>query len=348
MNVIYRDSQTYIFKADKGYLIKEIMIDDKNSEKAKADGSYTFDEVTDDHTVTAVYEQGGAVGSLTWHYDAASKTLTIRGAGDIPDDYGLYAKPWMPYHNDIETIVIEDGVTSIGCQAFAGCGKLTTAFVGSDVSYIGMGAFATCNMLSAIHIPAKVTYIGSTAFSVCSSLTKITVDADNTHYCSVNGVLYNKKQFILSACPGAQTGEFVVPEGITSIGASAFCACDKLVAITLPDSLTFIGQNAFTYCSLLKSIVIPDSVTSLGMGAFASCLELGAVTISRNIASIGEYAFFDCPRLAEVTCLNPVPPRLNSSTFYKIKKCRLKVPASAVSAYKAASYWNAFEQVEGI
>ena len=82
----------------------------------------------------------------------------------------------------------------------------------------------------------------------------------------------------------------VVSDGVTSIGDSAFFACEKLLSVSLPDSLRTIGDSAFHYCCSLKQLVIPDSVTKLGAGMCAYyCLD--SLTIGRGVSEVGAHAF---------------------------------------------------------
>ncbi len=93
--------------------------------------------------------------------------------------------------------------------------------------------------------------------------------------------------------------EAVVPEGVTSIGNSAFYDCRLLIGITIPDSVTSIGKSAFGYCTSLASITIPDSVTNIGEDAFWQCNSLSNITIPDSVTSIGEGAFNGCLGLAD-------------------------------------------------
>lgn len=89
----------------------------------------------------------------------------------------------------------------------------------------------------------------------------------------------------------------IIPNSVTSIGSSAFNQCRSLLSITIPEGLTSIGGATFYQCVLLTSITIPSTVTSIGMNAFYQCYELRNITIPDNVTSIGLNAFFGCTSL---------------------------------------------------
>ncbi len=151
----------------------------------------------------------------------------------------------------------------------------------------------------------SVTSIGDSAFSRCSSLTSIDVASGNTHYSSIDGVLYNYAQDTLIQCPGARTS-LTIPNSVTSIGSWAFFYCSGLTSVTIPNSVTSIERSAFSYCSGLTSVTIPNSVTSIGIMAFSYCIGLTSVTIPNSVSYIGDWAFSDCSGLTSVTIPNSV------------------------------------------
>ena len=110
-------------------------------------------------------------------------TLTISGTGDIPDyrifydtDTGQTIAPWYSEREKIKKIVIENGVTSIGQEAFTYCESLTSVTIPNSVTSIGKFAFKGCSELESITIPNSVTSIGEGVFSNCYALTSITFE----------------------------------------------------------------------------------------------------------------------------------------------------------------------------
>ena len=182
----------------------------------------------------------GTWGNLTWTLDAETGELVISGEGEMHELSSTDA--WRNYQNIIKSVVIGDGITSIGNDAFSGCSSLTSIDIPNSVTSIGNFAFSRCSSLTNITIPDGVTSIGDSAFTNCSSLASITI-----------------------------------PDGVTSIEYSVFSGCSSLASITIPNSATSIGAYAFRNCSSLTSITIPDSVTSIEYYAFKSCNSLTSV-----------------------------------------------------------------------
>lgn len=103
---------------------------------------------------------------------------------------------------------------------------------------------------------------------------------------------------VLIKCYGKDR-DVAIPDGVTSIGDSAFQWRTKLTSITIPDGVTDICTRAFYTCSNLSSITIPNSVTSIGDSAFSGCSNLTSITIPDSVTSIGKNAFSGCSGLAD-------------------------------------------------
>lgn len=215
---------------------------------------------------------GGATGdNVTWQLtentdDPSTYTLTIRGSGAMEDfPFGSY-QPWYSFHDQITSVVVSPGVTSIGQCAFSRFAKLTHVDIADSVISIGWDAFYYCSSLTNITIPQSVTYIGPLAFFHCTNLSSITLS-----------------------------------NNITSIGSSAFEDCTNLTSITIPGSVTSIGLAAFCNCTKLTSITIPDSVTTIDLEAFKNCSSLTSITIPGSVTSIGPYVFDGCTSLNDIS-----------------------------------------------
>ena len=252
------------------------------TEESEPDGSQDTD------TPRTGTNSGTCGDNLTWEL-SDDGTLTISGTGDMDYYYvgsGPFA-PWKPYISDIKSIIIEEGVTSIGGGAFYLNDRATSVTIPSTVTSIGNFAFEGSGLKS-ISIPDSVTYIGIEAFA-STGITEITIPS---------GVMVISEG-LFGNCGSLK--KVTLPEGITNIGDHAFSGCNSLTSIIIPDGVTSIGESTFGYCSNLTSVIIPGSVTSIGDGAFFGCSKLTSITIPKGITRIGENVFFSCTSLESVT-----------------------------------------------
>ena len=202
---------------------------------------------------------GGAAGDgsgVTWQLtentdDPSTYTLTIRGSGAMEDYLMSGHQPWRSFRDQITSVVISPGITSIGDCAFTLFSKLIHVDIADSVISIGDRAFSYCSSLTDIKIPQSVTYIGEAVFRECTNLSSITLS-----------------------------------NNITSIGPFAFEKCTNLTSITIPGSVTAIGPNAFEDCTNLTSITIPGSVISISWNVFDGCTSLNDIRYSGTSESV--------------------------------------------------------------
>ena len=257
--------------------------------------------------------------NLTWTLDADGK-LTISGTGAMKD-YSSSEGNRSPAHNNsnVKKVVIEDGVTSIGNQAFPFCQKLASVTIPDSVTSIENYAFSECSSLTDIVIPNSVTSIGNSVFKRCSNLSNITLSNNIT---SIGSGAFTDCRSLPS---------ITIPDSVTSIGGNAFSDCRSLTSITIPDKVTSIEYAAFDGCSSLTSITIPDSITSIGDFAFRYCKSLPSITIPDSVTSIGNSAFFDCSSLTSITIPDSVTSIGNSVFRYCSSLTNITIPDSVTS-----------------
>lgn len=262
--------------------------------------------------------------NLTWTLDSDG-VLTISGNGEMRETQA--AMPWYRRKSTIETVVIENGVTSIGQNAFDGCWNCTSVSIPDGVKKIGInafrscwklasitipnsvtsieiGAFGDCRTLTTVYIPSSVTSITGSPFDYCYSLVSIVVDEENLKYDSrnsCNAIIDTEANILVSGCQST-----IIPDDIVGIGERAFLGCSSLKKIDIPNSVLSIGQLAFTNCVGLTNVVIPNGIETIGSQAFEGCTSLTHVIIPNSVKNIGDYVFDHCTNLSSVSIPNSV------------------------------------------
>ncbi len=245
----------------------------------------------------------------------------------------------------LHEVGLPKGLITIGDWAFAGTG-LTDVWISESVTTIGNGAFAETSVTS-VMIPAGVTAIGERVFDSCNQLTAIHVDANNPVYSSDDtGVLFNKKKTLLIQAPEAISGVYSIPQGVTTIGDSAFVYCDSLTSVEIPGSVTTIGDSAFGSCDSLTSVEIPGSVTTIGDYAFWSCGSLTSVEIPGSVTTIGDHAFWSCDSLTSVEIPGSVTTIGDSAFGSCDSLTSVEIPGSVTTIGDSAFAYTKLTSVE--
>jgi len=281
----------------------------------KSIADYAFYE---NSALNTVKFTGVALTSIGYQsfYNTAITELDLSGADASIGTYAFYRC------NSLETVKLS-GVKTIGQNAFDNCRKLTSVELSENLTIIESGAFESCVALKNIEIPDSVTTIGDNSFKDCTELETVTigkgctsvtasaftedfnlvkfnVSEDNENYTSVDGVLYNKEKTAVVCYPKSLSGEYVIPDTVTSIEKAAFENCNKLTKITIGSGVETVNPYAFNQCNLLATVVFKDSNTAnkkICERAFYYCGSLTEVDFGNAVTSIGDYAFTVCSKI---------------------------------------------------
>ena len=159
-------------------------------------------------------------------------------------------------------LTIPNSVKTIGPSAFQTCPGLTGNLeLGDSIVSIAGSAFAYCNFSGEINIPKSVTSLQSSSFMDNPDITAINVDSENTEYCSIDDILYNKDTSELICCLTGRTKEVIIPNVVTYIHSYAFYNCQNIVGtFTIPESVELIDNSVFYQCDKITAIECKSAI----------------------------------------------------------------------------------------
>ncbi len=310
--------------------------------------NHNFNEETAKCTLCDGYKCGDNVAAV---YDPSTKTLTVSGTGDMDDEYtysipNSSKSPWKG--NDITSVVIEDGVTSVSKYAFSQEG-ITDVVLGKDIREIKDGAFSGTGITSIVfpdnlktlgtfsfegtkitelNIPAKVDVLTSGAFWYINSLTTINIHPDNESAVSIDGVVYSKDKSTLIAVSQTKT-DYTIPEGTKIIRDLALLYWQG-TELEIPASVTEISDSAFAFSQIAK-ITFKEGLKSIGGYAFYNC-NIEKAELPSTIEEIGERAFGNS-KLKEITIGNSIKS-IGTGAFYGCKDITITIDKN--SSFKSS------------
>ncbi len=247
--------------------------------------------------------------NIVW-YISRTGALTIKGKGDMADyfvnenDDGTFTStaPWAEYEDQIKTITINEGITSISDYAFYSLENVGgNCVIPAGVREIGYAAFYETPFDGTLSLPVGLGIIGESAFSECHGL----------------------------------KGNLVIPEGVTVLEYGAFNRTPFSGTLTLPSTLKNIGSAVFYECTGLGGdLVIPEGVENIGQVSFRN-LAITSVSIPSTIENIESPAFFYCENLEEyiVSEDNKYYCSEDGALFRKDKQVLFAYPSAKTGIY---------------
>lgn len=297
-------------------------------------GCVSLSEATIPSSVTSISESSfegcTSLRSVTWSATgsasigiSAFEGCTTLSTFAIPDRATTINDRAFYGCTSLAAVSIPDSVTTVGDQAFAASG-LTEVTVPGCRS-MGDGVFEFCRSLGSVTIADDVAMIPEGIFSGCSSLDEIVFGEDPS-----------LRTIEAQAFAGTAFTAFTIPEGVTTVDATAFSGCTALQTVGIPSTLRDMGERPFEGCSSLTSFTVsadssvyasvdgvlyskdlgtlvrypsaaasaefsvPEGTETISAGAFEHAGSLTTVEIPQSVTTIGAEAFLGCSGLRSV------------------------------------------------
>ena len=226
----------------------------------------------------AVDDSGSCGDNVTYSFNGTTGAMTITGTGPMTDYASISNVPWNSYRDDITSVTITDGVTTVGSNSFGYHENLVTVTIGNDVETIGYYAFGDCYKFTTLNLGNSVRHIGGRAFMWAKVLTG-----------------------------------FTLPSTLETIGERAFLQNKVITSLTIPSNVTSIGESAFMYCAALTSITT-EATTPPTLGA--TVFEGVPTTIPLNVpnGSVAAYTAAAQWNAFNIQGYDPAPASASSVT----------------------------------
>ena len=293
--------------------------------------------------------------NLEWSYDDDLNILRIEGTGPMNDFDSAELTPWYGIMDEIDSVIISEGVTYVGSNAFVDCSALKYVYLSKTVASVASDAFTGCTGVNNVVICNKPTAINwnlsgfgsSTTFKVprrfVSDYQALYSGKTFTEYvlsdggsCGTNDVswIVDGDGVMVFSGTGTMTdysysdetpwkrlsgdvSEIIIGDGIENIPSYAFYYFEELTSVSIPDSVTQIGSYAFTNCKKLDSITLPAGLTRIDYSAFNFCMGFKTIVIPEGTTTIGDSAFINCTNLETVV----IPESVTSIGYSAFSGC---------------------------
>lgn len=307
---------------------------DQNGKQTEKPGKYVLKDKK--NKAAGVRARAASVDSMTYDWDDTTQTLTVSGTGKVVGNYDT-SYPLSAYKNKARKIILQDGITEIGTQAFANFSNLTEVDFPSTLKKIGEAAFYRCSELTSAELPGALTTLSTAAFADCSAFADLVLPKKLQQIgdyafqnCALTQMTFPASVNYISSlafygCSGLQ--EFQVAAGNAKYSASEGVLFEakkttlvlypmgrQAESYQIPGSVKTIGENAFNNANV-SEILIPKTVSAINEGAFARA-KIKTLNLPGSITSLGLYLCEDCTELQSVTIGKGIKS-LSYRMFYK-------------------------------
>ena len=192
------------------------------------------------------YTKSGTYGeNITWNFDEATGTLTFSGSGDMADTPAGEFTPWEKnFRTEVKHIIINDGITNIGMNAFYTIEKAEDIYIPQSVTVIKGGALQGCKSIKELRLPNSLTNIGVKAFFFMDSCKGFYIDNPQTGYYTEDGVLFGNR-ILITYPQGNERTSYRVPYGTEKLERLAFTNTPYLQTVYIPETMTKLDSQMF-------------------------------------------------------------------------------------------------------
>ena len=260
-----------------------------------------------------IYPITGICGKNVTFSLSEDGTLTLIGTGATYNYSSSNVAPWHKYNTQIKTLIIPEGITSIGSQMFRGCSLLTQVSLPEGMLTISNNAFINCSSLTTLYLPSTMVSIGGYAFWGTAlshvyyndtelDFYNITKGSYNDPLLKANYSFYNP--IIGEGKAGKNVSWSLSGDGVltlTGTGATSdyssttnspwYNFSPSVKTVIVQEGITILGNQLFRGCSNISSISLPSTLTQIKNNVFIGCSSIKTITLPVSLTSIGSYAF---------------------------------------------------------
>lgn len=230
--------------------------------------------------------------------------FVLSGNGSSKNYANSADRKYVEYREQVKTVIIEDGIESIGKGIFSRFDHLEKVQIGNTVHKIGDGAFYQCYDISNIYIPDSVSVIENTVFGYCNNLKKIRISKN----------IKTIPENMFYGC--SRLEDIILPDNLQRIEKQAFYQCGNIKILDFPESMIYIGESAFQGCEELKELDLKNNVSLIGKYAFKKCKNLKKINLKDNV-EISDNAFEECSNIEQIVI--PESVNFHDNVFYNAK-----------------------------